>query len=116
MEQRQRFRQREGLKERSAVVDTVEDGIYRAQWTEGFSHISYRGRKLSITTYSQPGAESTSPRRGVGSLSIFEKSTTFLIEDKYDILRNILICLLEFEMISTTVLCCFDNLTFRTKL
>lgn len=44
MEQRQRFRQREGLKERSAVVDTVEHGIYEGggeQWTEGGSHISY---------------------------------------------------------------------------
>lgn len=35
VEQGQRFRQREGLKERSAVVDTVKCSIYRAQWTEG---------------------------------------------------------------------------------
>lgn len=33
VEQGQRFRQREGLKERSAVVDTVERRIYGAQWT-----------------------------------------------------------------------------------
>lgn len=47
MEQGQRFRQREGLKERSAVVDTVESSIYRAQWTEGFSCINYRRWELS---------------------------------------------------------------------
>lgn len=46
MEQGQRFRQREGLKERSAVVDTVESSIYRAQWTEGFSCINYRRWEL----------------------------------------------------------------------
>lgn len=40
VEQRQRFRQREGLKERSAVADAVEHAIYRAQWTEGCSHTS----------------------------------------------------------------------------
>lgn len=33
VEQRQRFRQREGLKERSAVGGTVECSIYRTQWT-----------------------------------------------------------------------------------
>lgn len=51
VEQRQRFRQREGRKERSAVGDTVEHGIYRAQCTEGCSH--QLQRVLSITMYSQ---------------------------------------------------------------
>lgn len=54
VEQRQRFRQREGLKERSAVADTVEHGIYREQWTEGGSHINYRGSKLSPRTDWEP--------------------------------------------------------------
>lgn len=49
VEQGQRFRQREGLKERSAVGDTVEGSIYRAQWTEGFSRISYRGWERSAS-------------------------------------------------------------------
>lgn len=50
VEQGQRFRQRQGLKERSAVVDTVERCIYRAQWTEGFSRTSYTGWQRSAPT------------------------------------------------------------------
>lgn len=56
MEQGQRFRQREGLKERSAVVGTVERCIYGAQWTEGFSRISYRGWERGAPAAGREGA------------------------------------------------------------